>query len=95
MLDTSSFRPHQVLGDAQQFNATLQRQKQQAEQPDATSVPISSPMLSIESLSSIDPASVPVDVWSAAQLLGDTKGVRVLHIYEELANQRYFSLVIV
>lgn len=88
MLDTKSFRPHQVLGDAQQYNAILQRQKQLSEQSSAAVISNIALQQPVESLSSTDPASVPKDVWAAAQLLGDSKGVRLLRIYEELANQR-------
>lgn len=88
MLDSRSFRPHQVLGDAQQFQAVLEQQRQLAAQTAALTAPAAIPKPDRTSLSGTDPASVPKEIWAAAQLLGDTKGVRLLRVYEELADQR-------
>jgi hypothetical protein len=95
MLDTRRFRPHQVLGDAAQYQQALEQQ-QAAQEAQAAELGDSKQTQGInrkvaEGLASLDPEtveSIPSDVWAAAQLLGDKKGMRVVALYRELADQR-------
>jgi hypothetical protein len=94
-MDTRRFRPHQVLGDAAQYQQALEQQQaareaQHAEAGFAVKPKGSNEVLQ-EGLASLEPEvvdSIPEDVWAAAQLLGDQKGMRLIHIYKELAEQR-------
>lgn len=88
-LDTRRFRPHQVLGDAQHYEAVLEEEQQRLQaQQRAGDDQTNAPAQSDDPWSCIDPDSVPKDVWEAAQLLGE-KGLRLLQIYRELADQRW------
>eukprot|EP00775_Hariotina_reticulata_P007579 gene7579-7783_t len=95
-MDTRRFRPHQVLGDVEAFQArvtcTLAQQKQQSVhlacsggQQDMQSAHKAE---AAESLDEIDPVDVPAEVWEAAKLLGASKGVKIVHIYNELTAYR-------
>jgi hypothetical protein len=94
-MDTRRFRPHQVLGDAAQYQQALEQQQaareaQNAEGGLATTIPGNHEVFQ-EGLASLDPAvvdSIPEDVWAAAQLLGDQKGMGIVTLYKELADQR-------
>jgi hypothetical protein len=95
-MDTNRFRPHEVLGDVEVFQArvadTLAQQKQQSAnmpcnggQQETQSAHIAG---AAESLDALDPANVPAEVWTAAQLLGASKGAKIVNIYHELAAYR-------
>lgn len=88
MLDTRRFRPHQVLGDAQQYYAALEQKQHREQQTNTADVASCVDESRKQELRDMDPASVPQEIWAAAQLLGDSKGVHLLHIYHELAEQR-------
>lgn len=95
MIDTRRFRPHQVLGDAAQYQQALEQQ-QAAQEAQAAELGENDQNRgpggqASEGLASLDPAaieSMPSDVWAAAQLLGNEKGMCVVALYKELTDQR-------
>lgn len=95
MLDTRRFRPHQVLGDAAQYQQAVEQQQATQEAQDANLGYVNEITGMDErlegGLASLEPTvvdSIPADVWAAAQLLGDEKGMRIVAVYRELADQR-------
>jgi hypothetical protein len=94
-MDTRRFRPHQVLGDAAQYQQALEQQQAARESQGAENGSLKestgSHVSSSAGLATLDPAvvdSIPADVWAAAQLLGDQKGMRLVSLYNELAAHR-------
>jgi hypothetical protein len=84
-----------VLGDAAQYQHALEQQQAAQEAQAAVLGNYKQNSCAAEHISdglaSLDPAvvdSIPSDVWEAAQLLGDKKGMRVIAVYKELAEQR-------
>ncbi len=75
-LGTKRFKPHLVLGDAQVYEEAVARASKAAERP------------APQGLDAFDPASVPKDIWDAANLLAD-RGVDIVRAYVHLTQERW------
>lgn len=88
-MDAECFQPHQVLGDAVQYQRYVETQQQlQQEQQQQQQQTGPNDARGSSGMASVDASTVNPDVRAAACLLGD-KGVQLIDIYRELEACRY------